>query len=482
MLARSGLPATYSIGLIKCQNLYLSKVYWGLTFRNISLYCIVYHHFMGIIWVSLIFRTRPSTSPSKSLTKGRAAMPLNDLRCKNAKPKTKAYKLLDRDGLYLYVSTTGKRFWRFRYLYLGKDKILSIGVYPNISLSEARRIRDQAKSELDNGKNPNSSKREAKKLLEVKTSGTFQAIAEEWHSKYNDSWSEKQSARILRRLKNDLFPDLGNYQPNELTPQILLACLHKAEERSPELAHRLLGFLGKIFRYAGLTGRIDKDVTMGLKEALKRPKTSHFACIEIEQLPDFITPLYDFSYKRKDISIIATKLLMLLLTRTVELSSAERSEFNLENALWVIPALRMKMKKDHLVPLSRQSIEILKQLDSYYGEDRKYLFPSPNGRRDSKPVCKHIVLKGLSKINFTGIMTGHGFRSLAMSIGTECMQFPHHVIDRQLAHAPKGTVMRAYDRAKYLPQRKDFMQAYADYLDDVYINQKKDKERNDRIK
>ena len=397
-------------------------------------------------------------------------MPLNDLSCKHAKPKSKPYRLYDGEGLCLFIQPNGKKYWRFKYKCNDKENTLSLGNYPETSLQDARNAKDKAKLDLRNGNDPALLRHQKKQLAAYNSSQTFDLIAREWHVRYINNWSPKQAARIMRRLESELFPDLGFYPVGILPRKVVLACLQKAAERSPELGKRLLGYCKQIFEYAGLTDRLDKDLTLGIKAALPKYITEHYACIELDELSNFLKALYAPPPEQHKLANYATKIALLFGCRTTELLKAERLEFRLETKLWTIKSARIKksaeqrkIKRDHLVPLSKQAIEIILELDKEYGENRKFLLPSPIKR--DQAVCKNLILKELKRINYQSIMTAHGFRSLFMSISTEKLKYETRIPDRQLGHVPRGEVLRAYDRAKYLDERIKLIQEYADYLD-----------------
>lgn len=391
-------------------------------------------------------------------------MPLNDLRCKNAKPKTKPYKLSDTGGLYLYITSSGNKAWRLKYRYLGKEKTLTIGSYPAIPLQEARKLRDSAKEQLRNGDDPSFAKAEAKRLASYKAAQTLGLIAREWFEYYFDTWSPEHARRLWYRLDKDMLTDLGHYPITQLTPQLLLIQLRRIEARSPERAIRTLFYLSRIFQYAGLTGRLDRDLTFGLIGALKKPKRGHYACIQLEELPAFVKALYAPVSKRRNIPNLAARLLMLTFVRTNEMMKAEWTEFDFIRAIWRIPAARMKMRREHIVPLSKQVIAILMELKAINGH-RRFVFASPVNPK--KPMAKDVVLKELKRIGYGGTMSGHGFRTLAMGVMKEILGYNHDPVDRQLAHLPKNSVDRAYDRSSFMRQRIPMMQAYADCLDAI---------------
>lgn len=395
-------------------------------------------------------------------------MPLNDLRCKNAKPKTKPYKLSDMGGLYLFVTPSGNKSWRVKYRYLEREKTLTIGSYPAVTLLEARKIRDQAKEQLRNGNDPSFEKSEQKRKATEKASQTLRFVAKGWFDHYYNTWSPEHAKRLWYRLEKDVLNDLGNIPVTKLTPQMLLVRLQKIEDKSRERAIRTLFYLSRIFEFAGLMDWLDRDLTFGLKGALKKPKRGHYACIQLEELPAFVKALYAPVTKRRNIPNLAARLLMLTFVRTNELMKAEWSEFDFSKAVWRIPAARMKMRREHVVPLSKQVIVILMELKALNGH-RKHVFASPVNPR--KPMAKNVVLKELKRIGYGMVMSGHGFRTLAMGVIKEILGYNHDPVDRQLAHLPKNSVDRAYDRSSFMRQRVPMMQAYADCIDQFNNNE-----------
>ncbi len=395
-------------------------------------------------------------------------MPLNDLRCKNAKPKNTPYKLSDTEGLYLYITPKGKKTWRIKYRYLGKEKTLTIGSYPAVPLQEARKLRGEAKEQLRNGVDPSYQRAEQRRKATEKATQTLRLVATAWFNRYYDTWSPEHAKRLWYRFEKDILSKLGHVPITNLTPQMLLHRLQKIEEKSSERAIRTLFYLSRIFEFAGLMGWIDRDLTFGLKGALKKPKRGHYACIQLEELPAFVKALHAPVLKRRNIPNLAARLLMLTFVRTNEMIKAEWSEFDFSKAIWRIPAHRMKMRREHVVPLSRQAITILMELKALNGH-RSHVFASPVNPR--KPMAKDVVLKELKRIGYGKNMTGHGFRTLAMGLIKEMLNYNHDPIDRQLAHLPKNSVDRAYDRSTYMRQRIPMMQAYADCIDTIYNNE-----------
>ena len=389
-------------------------------------------------------------------------MILNDLQCRNAQPKEKPFKLSDGGGLYLEVAPTGRKYWRLKYRLLGKEKRIAFGVYPDVTLSEARTMRDDAKRSIRNHIDPAEIKREKKRLALYNSEQTFEKVAREWHEYEKDTWSERHSKNILYRLELDVFPQIGRYPISKLTAPILAACFQKIQARGAnEMAKRAIQVCSKVFRYSVITGRAERDLTIELKGALKKYNKGHYASIEVDELPDFVKVLYDNDSRLYKQTKIALKLMLLTFVRTSELIQAPRSEFNLEKAEWNIPAERMKMRKPHLVPLSKQAIKLINELYAL-NPNSEYLLPSVINH--NKTISNNTLLSALDTLGYKGKMTGHGFRSLAMSAIKEKLGYRHEVVDRQLAHIPASKVDKAYDRAKFIEDRTKMMQDWSDYI------------------
>jgi integrase len=390
-------------------------------------------------------------------------MPLTELQCRQAKPQSKNYRLFDGGGLYLDVRTSGSRIWRLKYKFFGKEKLLTIGPYPSTTLLDARNRREQAKVMIRNGTDPAKEKQDAKRLAQYRHGQTFQIVAEEWYAQNLPTWSKNYADNIRNRLKADVYPALGNTPVATLTVQEILPCLRKVEARGcHDLAHRILHVLRQVMRYAVITGRAERDVTIELKGALSRYRKGHFASINGDQLPDLVRAIETNQARLFKQTLVALKLIMLTFVRTSELINATWEEFDLENSLWTIPAERMKTRITHQVPLSRQVLALLHDLRETYG-GTGYILPSVVRR--NKPISNNTILKALDRMGYGKKMTGHGFRALALSTIKEKLHYRHEVVDRQLAHLPRNAVDQAYDRATFLPERKKMMQEWADYLD-----------------
>lgn len=384
-------------------------------------------------------------------------MPLTDTAIRNAKAKDKPYKLADEKGLYLLINQAGK-YWRLDYRFEGKRKTLALGVYPDVSLKDARERRDEARKQIAAGIDP-SAQRKATKTAQA---DTFEALAREWFEKFAPSWVDSHSEKIIRRLERDIFPWLGSRPVRELAAPELLNALRRIEERGAiETAHRAHQNCGQIFRYAIATGRADRDIAADLRGALPPVKERHHASIiEPKAIGELLRAIE--SYQGSFVTQCALKLAPLVFVRPGELRKAEWAEFDLNGAEWRIPGDKMKMGETHIVPLSGQAVEILRELHPLTGSGR-YVFPSV--RTDTRPMSENTVLGALRRLGYgTDEMTGHGFRSMASTLLNE-QGWHRDAIERQLAHAERNAVRAAYNYAEHLPERRRMMQAWGDYLD-----------------
>jgi len=386
-------------------------------------------------------------------------MPLNDTAIRNVKPDTKQKKLYDSGGLYLLVTPNGGKWWRFKYRFGGKEKLLSFGTYPQVSLKDARDERDEAKKLLRNRIDP-ALKRKAEKTAEA-GQGSFEAVAKEWFTKFSQSWSETHAKTIEQRLDNYILPNLGHRQINEIIAPELLAVLRKIEALGYlESAHRVKQICGQIFRYAIATGRKDHDPAADLKGALPPAKSKRMASIiDPKSVGGLLRAIDD--YKGSLVTQCALQLGILTFVRPGELRHAEWEEINLETAEWRIPAEKMKMKTPHIVPLSRQVLAILERIKPFTSQSR-YVFPSE--RSYSRPMSENTVNAALRRMGYTkDELTGHGFRSMASTLLHE-KGWKSDIIERQLAHQERNKVKAAYNHAEHLSERRKMMQDWADYL------------------
>ncbi len=392
-------------------------------------------------------------------------MALTDTTCKNIKPSDKPRKMADGGGLYLEIMPSGSKYWRLKYRFNGKEKRLAFGVYPEVSLKDAREKRDNARKLLSDGVDPSVHKKEKKRISKLNTENTFEAIAREWHELQKKKWTENHAKYVLRRLEADLFPEIGNAPIKDISPLQLLDALRKIEGRGAnEIAHRVMQSAGQVFRYAIVTERAERNPTVDLKGALQPVKSTHYAALSYKDLPEFLDRLERNNarlYRQTQLSI---KLMLLTFVRTSELIYAKWGEIDFDECQWHIPAERMKMRKSHIVPLAKQSIDILKELHELNGT-REWVFPSITNPR--KAMSNNTILGALARMGYKGRATGHGFRALAMSTIKEKLGYRHEVIDRQLAHAQRNKIDAAYDRAEFLDDRIKMMQHWADYIEVV---------------
>lgn len=385
-------------------------------------------------------------------------------QCQSAKPKEKSYKLTDGGGLYLEVLPTGKKHWRLQYSFQGKRPRISLGPFPSVSLLAARAEREKQKQLLRDGMNPIVERRAEKLRRQIKTKNTFEAVATEWHSVKSSNWSAGYKSDTLARLKRDVLPAIGSMPLVDIELPHVLAIMRTIENRrSYDIARRNLQMIGRVFRYGMATGRCTADPSYRLWEALRPTQKTHHAALDWTELPGFIQCLRTNKARLYPQTLIATELLMLTFVRTKELIGAIWEEVDLENARWLIPGERMKRAKEHIVPLSKQAIELFEEARKWSGGSR-YIFP--HQFHSDRHMSNCTILRAIGRMGYKGRMTGHGFRALAMSTIKEQLGYRHEVIDRQLAHVPANKVDRAYDRAQFLDDRKRMMQDWADYIDE----------------
>ncbi|HYA41325.1 MAG TPA: integrase arm-type DNA-binding domain-containing protein [Syntrophobacteraceae bacterium] len=392
-------------------------------------------------------------------------MSLNDPKVKNAKPKEKQYKLSDSDGMYLLVTPEGGKYWRLKYRFGGKEKTLALGAYPDVSLADAREDKDDARKLLKAGVDPGEklSKKARKAAIIAEAANSFEMIAREWFQKFSPTWAPGHAQTIISRLERDVFPCIGKQVLREITPPELLTVLRRVESRGAlETAHRIKQICGQVFRYGIATGRGERDPSGDLKGALPQPETKHFAAItnpaEIGALLRAIDG-YQGTFTVK----CALRLAPLVFVRPGELRKAEWAEMDFAEAQWNIPGERMKMKEPHIVPLSIQAVEILRELYPLTGSG-KYVFPSL--RTAARPMSENTVNAAFRRMGFEKTeMSGHGLRAMARTLLDEVHGVRVDFIEHQLAHAVRDFNRQAYNRTKYLPQRREMMQLWADYLD-----------------
>lgn len=393
-------------------------------------------------------------------------MALSATAVKQAKPKEKQYKLFDGEGLFLLVTPTGGKWWRLKYRFAGKEKLLSLGTYPDVSLLEARDERTRLRKQIRKGIDPSLIRKTHKAYQAELSENSFEIIAKEWFAKFSPKWSEGHISRIESRLKNDIYPYIGSRPISEISPPELLALIRRVENRGViETAHRVKQVCGQIFRYAVATGRAERDPSQDLKGALPPRNRKNFPS---PKRPDDVARLLNAidGYQGTTETRAALKLLPLVFVRPGELRRAEWFEIDFKAREWHIPAEKMKMGEKHIVPLSNQAMAILEELFLLTGK-RQYLFPSVRTR--SRPMSENTINAALRRLGYTkDEITAHGFRSIASTLLNE-QGWDRDWIERQLAHAERDNVRAAYNYAQYLPQRKEMMQAWADYLEKLRI-------------
>jgi integrase len=396
-------------------------------------------------------------------------IPLTDMKVQKAKSQDKPVSLFDGGGLYLLVTPSGGKLWRFKYRFKNKEKKLAFGSYPGISLQDARQRREDARRLLANDVDPDAV-RKAQKQAKVEETETFEVIAREWHGRFTSTWTTGHADTIMSRLERDLFPWIGKRPIADIKAPELLAVLRRVESRGAlESAHRIRTICGQVFRYAVATGRAERDPAADLRGALPQPQEKHMAAItEPAKVAELLRAID--GYQGGFVVKCALRFAPLVFVRPGELRHAEWAEIDFENAQWNIPAGKMKMKEPHLVPLSQQAIEILKELKKLTGASR-YIFPS--GRSIDRPMSNNAILAALRRMGYTkDEMSAHGFRAMARTILDEVLQFRPDFIDHQLAHAVKDPNGRAYNRTAHLNERRRMMQTWADYLDGLKIGAK----------
>ncbi|OVZ87307.1 integrase [Yersinia frederiksenii] len=389
-------------------------------------------------------------------------MKLNARQVETAKPKDKAYKLADGGGLYLLVNTNGSRYWRLKYRFVGKEKLLAVGVYPDVSLAVARVKRDEAKKIVAGGGDPSQNKQQEKLARQGEATNTFEAITREWYQRRYDRWSESYRLEMMSTFERDVFPYIGYRPIKEIKPLELMVVLSKLEKRgATEKMRKVRQRCGEVWKYAIITGRAEYNPAPDLASAFAPHKREHYPHLTINEIPEFLSSLA--SYSGSMLVKLAMRLLILTGTRPGELRQAEWAEFDFDNALWEIPAVRMKMRRPHMVPLPDQAITILKQIQPISG---RYQFVFPGRIQHSKPISEMTLNVLIRRIGYGGRATGHGFRHTMSTILHE-QGFNTAWIETQLAHVDKNSIRGTYNHAQYLDGRREMLQWYADYMDSL---------------
>ncbi|MCB1892930.1 MAG: integrase arm-type DNA-binding domain-containing protein [Rhodocyclaceae bacterium] len=389
---------------------------------------------------------------------------LTDNEIKNAQPRDKAYRLSDGAGLHLEVSPAGGKLWRLRYRFGGKEKVLALGKYPNVRGPEARKRAAEARQAIEEGIDPAAERKAAKERTRVAGDGSFEAVARTWVAKVAPTLTQNTQSKHLAILERDVFPWLGTRQIAELSAPDLITVLRRIEGRGAlDIAKRAHNLCGRIFRFGVGHGMCDRDPSrdIELRDVLPAPSVRHHASITDPKEVGALLRAID-GFTGSFVTRTALRLAPLVFVRPGELRHAEWLEFDLERAEWRIPAAKMKMNEQHIVPLSRQAISILTEIQPLTGHGR-YVFPGECSR--ARPMSENTANAALRRMGYSKQeMTGHGFRSTASTLLHE-LGYPHAVIERQLAHGERNKVSASYNFAEYLPERRTMMQEWATYLD-----------------
>ena len=392
-------------------------------------------------------------------------MSLSNTAIRNAKPGEKNRKMFDGRGLYLEISPRGGKWWRLKYRFDGKDKRISLGTYPEVSLKDARERRETARQQIANHIDPSELRKLEKAARVESIANSFEAVACEWYAKHEPNWGTGHAARVISRLKKDVFPWIGNKPIAEITAPLMLDTVRRIEARGAlETAHRVLGICGQVFRYAIATGRATYNPSGDLRGALPPAKATHFASVtEPRQVAEVLRALD--GYEGTLTVRCALRFAPLVFVRPGELRHAQWKDIDLDNAEWRY--LVTKTETQHIVPLSKQAVEILRELQPLTGRGR-YVFPSARDHKGDRAMSDNAILAAMRRMGIgKEEMSGHGFRAMARTILDEVLGFRPDFIEHQLAHRVRDPNGRAYNRTAHLPERRKMMQAWADYLDEL---------------
>lgn len=391
-------------------------------------------------------------------------MALSDIAVRNAKHEDKPRKLADEKGLFLLIHPNGSKYWRMKYRIVGKEKLLALGVYPEVTLATARQRRDDARKMISNGVDPSLVKQQVKRSKSEAAANSFEVVSREWIISHMANKSESHRERTLRRFETYLFPWVGNRPISDLTAPDILQCVKRPQNQNKlETAHRVLQAAGQVFRYAVQTGRAVRDVTADLKGALPSPNVKHMASFtEPKQVAELLRAIDGF---QGTLTVeCALRLAPLVFVRPSELRRAKWADIDLERGEWSYRV--SKTNTDHLVPLSKQAIEILKIIHPLSGRGE---FVFIGGHDPKKPMSEAAINASLKRMGYDTKteITGHGFRAMARTILHERLGMDPHVIEHQLAHKVPDALGAAYNRTKFIDQRTLMMQQWADYLDEL---------------
>jgi integrase len=387
---------------------------------------------------------------------------LTDTEIKRAKATEKAYSMSDGGGLYLWVKPTGGKLWRWSYRFDGKEKLMSLGKYPDVSLALARERHTEARKLLATGVDPMAQRKAEKTAEKLAVENSFQSVTAQWLEHWQEGKSPRHVDSVRRRMAADILPCLGARPIAEIEAPELVAMANAIQDRGArDIAKRALETVGQVFRYGIAHGYAKRNPATEIRpsDILKSIPKTNYARIDAKELPTLLRRIE--VYQGKQVTRLAMKLMAMTFVRTTELIEAKWGEFDLENARWDIPAERMKMRTPHIVPLARQSLEVLEMLRDFTGSN-EWLFPGD--LNPAQPMSNNTILAALKRMGYKGRMTGHGFRGLASTILHE-QGYAHDHIELQLAHAPRNAVSAAYNHALYLEPRTKMMQDWADFLE-----------------
>ncbi|NLA20165.1 tyrosine-type recombinase/integrase [Burkholderia cepacia] len=391
-------------------------------------------------------------------------MPLTDIQVRNAKAGAAPYKLTDGNGMFLLVQPNGAKYWRLSYRFLGKQKTLALGVYPAVTLATARKKRDEAREQIAAGIDPGEAKKHARRAAEIAAANSFEAVAREWFDSQRPGWSDGYAEKVLNSLEVDVFPKIGPRPIAEIDSPQMLSIVREVEARGVrETAKRILQRSRAVFQYGIMTGRCSRNPAADIdaQTVLKKgPGVQHMARVKATEIPQLMRDID--AYQGDLVTRLALRLMALTFVRTTEMIRAEWSEFDEAAAEWRVPPERMKMRDPHIVPLSRQALDVLAQLRALNGQHR-FVFYSVQGRSH---ISNNTMLYALYRMGYKSRMTGHGFRGLAATALRE-LGFGRDVVERQMAHAERNQVTAAYVHAEYLPERRRMMQVWADHLEQL---------------
>jgi integrase len=390
-------------------------------------------------------------------------MPFTDLQARKAKPKEKDYKLSVERGMYLLIKSSGSKYWRMKYRIQGKEKTLSFGVYPEVTLSEAMERLDNARRQMRDDLDPGMEIKKNKLRQSSEVENTFEKVARLWIEMKSQKWRPRHAERVVRSLEADVFPIIGNIAMSNIDTLMLRTCIDPIQSRGAlDIASRVRQRCDQVFEYGQAIGVCTSNPATPLKVIMITPVKQHFPALEMEEMPEFLIKLRAYNCNVQ--TRLSIRLLMLTFVRTSELIEARWDEIDFQNKIWNIPASRMKQNKDHYIPLSTQTLSCLYQLKTVTGTC-ELLFPKQGTRRE--PMSNSTILRVIERIGYKGRMTGHGFRTVASSALNESGMFDFDAIERQLSHQDRDGVRAAYNRAKYMDERRRIMQWWADKIGEL---------------